>query len=226
MLQNIQAELYAHRSIMLDIQSRVSHLEKSRPVSGISSCTGTDMRARERERLDAHNKLIAIAPEGQAWWEACQNFARNSNPPISAGEFLRTPVPVSAFEPAWNNRFSGHMSILETPPITPPEQKSSVQIVVDEVATTPTEKTKTVEIEVKELPPPPPLRPAPRPGSDSPSVETTDFAGATSTKKAESEQTRPAKKRKRSLATFEARFKHNKLDKGKSSPRLCLCPPF
>ncbi|KAF2790615.1 hypothetical protein K505DRAFT_282331, partial [Melanomma pulvis-pyrius CBS 109.77] len=113
MLQNITVELSAHRSIMLDIQHRVSHLEHE---SINSDPPLSALRALEGHRSKRNSRVIP--PEGQAWWEACQNFARNSEEPLSAKDFLRTPKRFSGFD--W--KFGPAPSVgTHTPPATPPE---------------------------------------------------------------------------------------------------------
>ena len=52
-------------------------------------------------------------------WQACQAFARNSEPPISATEFLRTPNRLSGFEFEWP--LGPAVQRQATPPITPPQ---------------------------------------------------------------------------------------------------------
>ncbi|KAF2708005.1 hypothetical protein K504DRAFT_503192 [Pleomassaria siparia CBS 279.74] len=117
MLQNITNELSTQRSIMLDIQHRVSHLEHE---SVNNDPPMSALRALEDRRSKPNNGLAA--PESQTWWEACQNFARNSEEPLSAKEFLRTPKRFSGFD--WNFGPApgpGLKSQMNTPPATPPE---------------------------------------------------------------------------------------------------------
>ncbi|KAF2737740.1 hypothetical protein EJ04DRAFT_574461 [Polyplosphaeria fusca] len=116
MLQNIQSELTAHRSIMLDIQHRVTHLEHD----SVASVNNDDaqiaaLHALEGRKSKRNSRLVP--PEGQTWWEACQNFARNSNPPMSASEFLRTPKRFSGID--W--QYGLPSARPNTPPATPPQ---------------------------------------------------------------------------------------------------------
>ncbi|KAF2465255.1 uncharacterized protein BDR25DRAFT_378891 [Lindgomyces ingoldianus] len=116
MLQNIQAELSAHRSILLDVQHRVSHLEHE-SVASINNDPPqlAALQALEGRGSKRNSKLVP--PEGQVWWQACQNFARNSDPPLSATEFLRTPRRLSGID--WQS--SRPSAKPRTPPATPPE---------------------------------------------------------------------------------------------------------
>lgn len=244
MLQNIQAELFAHRSIMLDIQSRVSHLENrpqndtrpSRPVSGLLSGQGP-----EHPLLDLSPRPMGTNPEAAAWWEACSNVARNSDTPIAPADFLKTPRPVSNSygpAPAWNNRDSQcTIAQPETPPETP---KASPKFTAEGlgIITPPdsSSKTKTVEVEVKELPPAPILQLPPTPETKEPSEQAKEAAEQQAAESAiekiveksggdllpsspvlrQPPLTLRMYKGKRSLATFEARLKHKKTEKGTS----------
>ena len=205
MLQNIQVELFSHRSIMLDIQSRVTQLEQ-RPTS---MTTYTEIDNVEHQTGTTHDVKSPANPEGSEWWKACQNFARNSNPPLSAGDFLRTPQPSSAFGP-------------ETPPSTPPSNKV-IEVHVDEVSVEQgelTPKAKLVEVEVKELPPPPVLQPVPAVKQTvKKQEEEEDLSGPPLRS---STDISLAAKRARSRATYQARFKHSRTDKGASQPVFFL----
>ncbi|ORX97393.1 hypothetical protein BCR34DRAFT_668966 [Clohesyomyces aquaticus] len=190
MLQNIQAELSAHRSILLDVQHRVSHLEHESVASvnsdppPLSALHALEGRAPKRDST-------LIPPEGQAWWQACQTFAKNADPPLSAREFLRTPKRFSGFD--W--QYGQPSGKPQTPPATPPEvedlppltptsasgEHSNLDsprlgdgIEVDEedfISSTPRHsqeiedragiKERTVEINKKNLPAPPILLPPP-----------------------------------------------------------------
>lgn len=117
MLQNIQTELSTHRTIMLDIQHRVSHLEHESNASVNGDSPRAALQALEGTREAAKRNSKLIPPEGQTWWQACQNFARNSEPPISAAEFLRTPKRFSGLD--W--QFGVPSPRPNTPPATPPD---------------------------------------------------------------------------------------------------------
>jgi hypothetical protein len=115
MLNNIQTELAAHRTIMLDIQHRVSHLEHESSASVGIDTPRAALLTLEGNR-DASRRSSKLVPqEGRTWWEACQNYARNAEPPISAREFLRTPVRHSGFDFQFSDRFQAN-----NPPATPP----------------------------------------------------------------------------------------------------------
>lgn len=85
---------------MLDIQHRVTHLEDESDKSVYSQEQQPAPQAVESKALGRHSSWLPPLPpsEGLSWWQACQNFARNSEPPISATEFLRTPQPYSAID--------------------------------------------------------------------------------------------------------------------------------
>ncbi|KAF2644407.1 hypothetical protein P280DRAFT_534834 [Massarina eburnea CBS 473.64] len=100
MLHNIQTELEAHRTTMLDIQHRVSHLENESEVGGEEDTNLAALQALEGEKSSQRNSR-PVSPESLSWWQACQAFARNSEPPISATEFLRTPKRFSGFNFDW-----------------------------------------------------------------------------------------------------------------------------
>ena len=208
MLQNIQAELFSHRSIMLDIQSRVTQLEQ-RPTSMTSY---TEIDCVEHQTGTTHDVKSPANLEGSEWWKACQNFARNSNPPLSAGGFLRTPQPSSALGP-------------ETPPNTPPSNKV-VEIHVDEVSVEQgelTPKAKLVEVEVRELPPPPVLQPVPAIKQIVKKEGEEDLSGPPLRSFTDISL---AAKRARSRATYQARFKHSRTDKGTSKPVIIFFFPY
>lgn len=111
MLQSIQTELTAHRSIMLDIQSRLSHLEHP---SFFNSKVGRPNDSPEVMEVE-HAPIKRdnnITRESQAWWESCQNFAQNCDTPFNVNEFLKTPRRLSGFE--------FNFEALNTKPVTPP----------------------------------------------------------------------------------------------------------
>ncbi|CAO2649826.1 Nn.00g011180.m01.CDS01 [Neocucurbitaria sp. VM-36] len=109
MFQNIQGELAAYRSIMLNIQSRVSNLEKA--ASADNQADGPHNTLDTQDCPTSHTSI-----ESQTWWEACQNFARNCDTPFSANEFLKTPRRFSGFDFHFDAFKS---SKPHTPPVTP-----------------------------------------------------------------------------------------------------------
>ncbi|KAF2653497.1 hypothetical protein K491DRAFT_780276 [Lophiostoma macrostomum CBS 122681] len=193
MLQNIQTELSAHRSIMLDIQHRVSHLE----YESVASVNGDPpqlprlaaLQALEGPTSKRNSRLVP--QDTKTWWEACQNFAKNSEPPMSATDFLRTPRRVSGID--W--KYGTQTPRPQTPPATPPEldelppltptsdfddgilsdletpTRHSFDISLGEVSSSTPEvrqvelendiREHTVEIDKKNIPSPPALLPAP-----------------------------------------------------------------
>jgi hypothetical protein len=231
MLQNITTELAAHRSILLDVQSRVSHLEHESinndpPLSAL--------RALEGQRSKRNSRLLP--PEGQAWWEACQNFARNSEEPMSAKEFLRTPRRFSGFD--WKYSHAPSQGS-HTPPATPPTvdevptltptseeegdhsdvhtpTKHDITIKVDEQEATPKTtdietdiKEHTVEVDKNNMPPAPVLLPPPV-GKPMPIIPEAPVAVQTL------ENPQRYYKGIKSATTYRALMKNNKSEKGKS----------
>lgn len=126
MLGNIQQELAAHRTIMLDIQQRVSHLEYESNASASPSTPRAALNKLEGQGASRRSSRL-VPPEGRTWWEACQNYARNAEPPMSAREFLRTPVRFSGFdlpfqvplEPPAPSSPPSPPSVADLPPLTP-----------------------------------------------------------------------------------------------------------
>ena len=230
MLQNITTELAAHRSILLDVQSRVSHLEHESvnndpPLSAL--------RALEGQRSKRNSRLAP--PEGQAWWEACQNFARNSEEPMSAKEFLRTPRRFSGFDWKYGPAPSrgSHTppatppAVDEVPPLTPTSEeegdqadvhtptKHDITIKVDRQEVTPKAtdiegdiKEHTVEVDKKNMPPAPVLLPPPV-GKPTPIIPEAPVAVQTL------ENPQRYYKGIKSASTYRALMKNTKSDKGK-----------
>ncbi|KAF2186686.1 hypothetical protein K469DRAFT_572250 [Zopfia rhizophila CBS 207.26] len=242
MLQNIQTELSAHRSIMLDIQHRVSHLEHE----SVASANGDAPQLAALQALEGHGSKRnsrLVPPEGQTWWQACQNFARNSDPPMSAAEFLRTPKRFSGID--W--QYGPPSAKPQTPPMTPPDveelppltptsededsehsdidtprAKHDVEINADEViASTPKEaeveiqddiKESFVDVDKKKMPSAPILHPPP--GGKPISVNSEEVITAVPTAPVASiDNPHRYYKGKRSLATYQAVLKHKKTDK-------------
>ncbi|PVH93105.1 hypothetical protein DM02DRAFT_697500 [Periconia macrospinosa] len=185
MLQNIQSELETHRTILLDVQQRVTHLEDESESSVYHDASHSALRALEGNKRGSWLPPLP-PPEGLSWWQACQAFARNSEPPISATEFLRTPRPCSAID--WPLAPSPVVEKV-TPPATPPHvedlppltptsdsENSNLStpirhdINLGQEITSPTPKLDLVDSEIKsievefdkkKLPAPPLLKPAP-----------------------------------------------------------------
>ncbi|KAF2002067.1 hypothetical protein P154DRAFT_521225 [Amniculicola lignicola CBS 123094] len=123
MLQSIQSELAAHRTIMLDIQHRVSKVEQNHYVGPPNQHQLSRFYQIEDHRSRRSSRLL---PETREWWQACQNFAKNCDPPMSAREFLRSPTPLSAFDWPYNPSTAHSKDNLEStpevddvPPLTP-----------------------------------------------------------------------------------------------------------
>ncbi|KAH7377340.1 hypothetical protein BKA66DRAFT_588925 [Pyrenochaeta sp. MPI-SDFR-AT-0127] len=113
MLQNIQTELTAHRSIMLDIQSRVSNLEHTTRVDNKEG--SVRLPEINEVQLPPIKRTSNLTRESQAWWESCQNFAHNCDTPFNVNEFLKTPRRFSGFD----FNFEAMKAKQGTPPMTP-----------------------------------------------------------------------------------------------------------
>ncbi|KAF1846239.1 uncharacterized protein K460DRAFT_431273 [Cucurbitaria berberidis CBS 394.84] len=113
-LQNIQDELAAHRTIMLDVQSRVSHLELA---SSIDNQTDTPPNSRDMQIFQHARGRCAnnATRESLAWWEACKTFAHNCDSPFDANDFLKTPKRFSGFD----FNLTGLKTKPHTPTVTP-----------------------------------------------------------------------------------------------------------
>lgn len=93
MLQVMQSELEAHRSIMLNIQSRLSNLEHAPAPTSVPYLTASPF-----DILDEKYEEGRISSEGRKWWDVCKTFAHNCDTPFSASEFFRTPRHSLGFE--------------------------------------------------------------------------------------------------------------------------------
>lgn len=169
---------------MLDIQQRVSHLEcESNASTGSDTPQAAALNALEGRQSKRNSKLMP--PETTRWWQACQNFARNSETPFSATEFLKTPRPYSGIDwkygPQPDTPPESPPKVDELPDLTPTSedgdsdvitpQKNDFDFQLDEAArSTPkinhTElesdiKEHTVEVNRKKMPAPPVLQPPP-----------------------------------------------------------------
>ncbi|CAI6334913.1 unnamed protein product [Periconia digitata] len=194
MLQNIQSELEAHRSLMLDIRDRVAHLEDDTEASVYHDAYA--LRALEGNKRGSWLPPLP-PPEGLSWWNAVQAFARNSEPPISATEFLRTPRPCSAIDwplgPAPAVESVTPPDVDDLPPLTPTSESENSDldtpirhdINLGKRISSPRPNSSSVENEndIKEievefdkikLPAPPLLKPAPAGRPTATSDETAD----------------------------------------------------
>lgn len=107
MLQDVQSELATHRTLLHDIQSRLSFLENDAPTM-VGTCE-PDMLSPVEEKIAAPTRaapppprrpssLIPPGLERQSWWQACQNFAENCDTPFNAQEFLGKSSALDDFE--------------------------------------------------------------------------------------------------------------------------------
>ena len=107
MLQDVQSELATHRTLLQDIQSRLSFLENDAPTM-VGTCE-PDMLSPVEEKIAAPTRaapppprrpssLIPPGLERQSWWQACQNFAENCDTPFNAQEFLGKSSALDDFE--------------------------------------------------------------------------------------------------------------------------------
>lgn len=235
MLQNIQNELAAHRKILLNIQHRVSTLEDESNNSANNDAPQNTLRTPEGPDAPSKHNSKLLAPEVSSWWQACQTFARNAEPPMSAREFLKTPQRFSGFDLKWE--------IPNTPPITPPDVDDIPPLTPaseegdhselgsplgqnvflgEETSASmpkiagPSEEVdvdimeRTVEFDAKKLPAPPTLQPAPN--AKPTVVGNEDVVAAIEPKLVGNPQR--YFKGVRSLATYKAFVKHKPSEKG------------
>ncbi|KAJ4299877.1 hypothetical protein N0V90_005124 [Kalmusia sp. IMI 367209] len=234
MLQSIQTELATHRTIMLDIQHRVSHLEHESDASVNNDASQATLRALEGRDVPSKRNSKLLAPEASHWWQACQNFASNAEPPISAREFLRTPQRFSGFDFHWeapNTPPTTPPEVDDLPPLTPASEEGDVSdlespirhdILLGEEMTSSTPKIAgpsteeehdikehTIEFDKKKLPAPPTLQPAPN--AKPIVVEKEDMVAAIEPEVMGNHQR--YFKGVRSLATYKALLKNKSTDK-------------
>jgi hypothetical protein len=236
MLQNIQSELATQRTIMLDIQHRVSHLEDESSIGEDNSNTLAALKALEGGKDASRRSSKMIGPEGLFWWETCRNFARNSESPIDMGEFLRTPRPSSGLKESLrpNTPPTTPPAVDDLPPLTPTSEecdsnvstpmKHDILLGEEIFSSTPRGsgvdddagsdiKERVVEVNKKRLPAPPVLLPPP--GAKSVVAEFEE---------AEPEVTQnPHRfyKGVKSLSTYKALLKHKATEKGKMIQYCC-----
>lgn len=112
-LQDIHAELATYRSIIYELQSRITHLERNAFEKPKDSVGTNSLKIVE----DIHlvDRSSNVTRESHRWWEACQNFAHNCDTPFSARDFLKTPGHYAGFDFDFDVRkFTPH-----TPTATP-----------------------------------------------------------------------------------------------------------
>jgi len=109
MLQSVQTELATHRTILADIQSRLSFLEHDAPTM-VESCAPEllspvvdELKPPQRAPPPPPPKRasLVIPPgrESQSWWQMCQKFAENCDTPCDPQEFLgKTPSCFDDFD--------------------------------------------------------------------------------------------------------------------------------
>ncbi|KAL1596482.1 hypothetical protein SLS60_009128 [Paraconiothyrium brasiliense] len=235
MLQNIQNELATHRKILLNIQNRVSTLEHD-SIASAHDVPQTTLRALEGHDAQSKRDSKLLAPEASHWWQACQNFASNAEPPISAREFLKTPQRFSGFDFTWNvpnTPPTTPPNVDDIPPLSPASEKSDdsellspigQNIFLGEISSSPPKiagpsdevdvdiMEHSVEFDVRNLPAPPALQPAP--GAKPTVVENEDLVAAIEPKIIGNPQR--YFKGVKSLTTYRALLKHKASEKGGS----------
>ncbi|KAH6639208.1 hypothetical protein C7974DRAFT_388031 [Boeremia exigua] len=107
MLQTLQTELATHRTLMLDIQSRLSFLEQDAPTMVDLSASEALSSPLDEPKAPSRpppppprrpSSLIEPGLERQSWWQACQNFAENCDTPFNVKEFITTPSRFEDFD--------------------------------------------------------------------------------------------------------------------------------
>ncbi|KAF1936841.1 hypothetical protein EJ02DRAFT_73713 [Clathrospora elynae] len=113
MLQDIQTELVTHRSIMLDMQARLSQLESA---SSLDHKPNVPSRYGGQNGHDAQTeRTSSAAREARDWWNSCQKLLQSRGPPSNASEFLKSPARFSGFD----FNFDLLKTIPDMPTVTP-----------------------------------------------------------------------------------------------------------
>ncbi|KAH7066209.1 hypothetical protein BKA63DRAFT_157270 [Paraphoma chrysanthemicola] len=123
-LQNIEKELATNRSIMLDIQSRLSLLEQKTSLSPalVTTFPGTKV---------SHSQTPLRSPERKTWWDVYQSFLDSCDSPHSIHESVKRPKNFSGFkfdfECSNHNRktSSAPPDIGDIPELTPTSERPS-----------------------------------------------------------------------------------------------------
>lgn len=232
MLQNIQAELASHRAILLNIQNRVSTLESGSESGEHESQAASQATLRVPGGRNAPSQRDSkLAPEIADWWQACQTFARNAEPPMSAREFLHTPQRFSGFDFRWEKPVSPPASppaVEDLPDLEPTSEGDHSDddsptgenvFLGEEMAASIVGSTKdtevgirhrTVEFDARKPPSTPILQPAP--GAKPVVVDVNDTLVATEPEVVDSSHR--FFKGIRSLVTYKAHLKQKNSDKG------------
>jgi hypothetical protein len=114
MLQNLQMQLLAQTEAMLDMQSRIAHLERASSQFDINTYEARKARVLNDMRAQINSKED-FTRETNKWWEACQTYAAKSDPPSTATEFFKSPARFSGF----NFDFDLLITVPTTPRNTP-----------------------------------------------------------------------------------------------------------
>jgi hypothetical protein len=96
MLQNVQTQLVAQTEAMLDMQSRISHLERASLRLDMNTYEARKTRVLSDMRAQINSKED-LTRETKKWWEACQNYGAKSEQSFNATEFFKSPARFSGF---------------------------------------------------------------------------------------------------------------------------------
>jgi hypothetical protein len=93
MLRNVQIQLATQTGAMIDMQRRIAQLE----CASTKAYAPGNAKAAYDKPLPQINSREDLTRETKKWWEACQNYAKNADPPFNATEFFRSPARFSGF---------------------------------------------------------------------------------------------------------------------------------
>lgn len=133
LMHSLRSELAQHRYLMLDIQSRLSCLERE--------TFGRDNVGTEEKHFTPprSNRTTLTRPESQItqnWWKTCQKFAQRSGTPVSIEQFLGRSGCFSGFDFDFDVRHSQLSNLTFTPkaieapqssPASPPYEESVIE---------------------------------------------------------------------------------------------------
>ncbi|KAF2023262.1 hypothetical protein EK21DRAFT_95045 [Setomelanomma holmii] len=111
MLGNIEKELAASRSIMLNMESRLSLLEQ-RIGTGTASAASKDLLASEKRE---ENRIASRAPTTRSWWDVYETFLDSCDTPLNAHDPQGRPKHFSGFQ----FDFERHGEQPTSPPVIP-----------------------------------------------------------------------------------------------------------
>jgi hypothetical protein len=94
MLRNVQIQLATQTGAMIDMQRRIAQLESASSKSGGGPRNTKTSYDKPLPQITSKEDLTR---ETKKWWEACQSYSQNADPPFNATEFFKSPVRFSGF---------------------------------------------------------------------------------------------------------------------------------